>query len=178
MEYKKFLFEDIVLVFGIEGASTVFTIVPLGKEKEINNEKMRGVDPLGRLHFEPAMQASLDSDGYYRDFSAGRTHRNRTLSMSFGIPEFKYDVSESKIVLVAEYKTGFGLLAKQYFEMVCGSGTISTYCIILNNSAKSVMMENIPTFNILLQFMKKSFLDWDRQRKKKEELFLKVKILT
>ena len=148
MKYKKFLLDEITLVFGLENDVAVVTAIPAGKEEDINEEKMCGVDPLGRLHYEPALQISLEGDGYLRDFSAGKTHRNQDTSFSFGLPKFTYLIDDEKITLQAECRSKTGLRAIQYYEKKKGINAFVTYCEVINESGGKITIESAPSFNI------------------------------
>ena len=148
MQYEKFVLDEITLLFGLENEIAVVTAIPTGKEGEIDGEKMRGVDPLGRVHYEPAMQISVEGDGYFRDYSAGKTHRNQDTAFSFGLPKFTYETDGEKTVLKAEYRSKNGLRAVQYYEKQKNIPAFATYCEVENEGAEAITLESVPSFNI------------------------------
>lgn len=84
--YKIFRFGDMSAVYGISNGQAAFTLIPGDMEAEIVGRKLCGADSFGRERTEPSMQIGVEGDGDERNFSAGRTYKNREQAFSLRHP--------------------------------------------------------------------------------------------
>lgn len=145
MIYKFFAFGEMTVVYGIEGGTATVTVIPSDMCGKLCEEKMNGIDPFGQKRIEPSMQFAVEGDSYSRDFSAGKTHRNKGLSFRFGVPAFTYEEGET-VRLTAEYTSPEGIVARQVFTSVRGANVISTYMEAENRTGGKIVAESAPSF--------------------------------
>ncbi len=146
MKYKFFRFGKTTIVYGLESGIATMTMVPSDMTERLCEEKMNGKDPFGRVRPEPAMQIAVEGDDYPREFSAGKTFRNKALSKRWGLPKFEFTENEAGRNLTAAYRSGEGLVARQIFVQRPGDEAISTYCEVKNETAGSIVLECVPSF--------------------------------
>ena len=146
MEYKIFQFDNTAIVFAEVQGVTVMTVVPSDMTGKIVPEKMSGVDPFGNERAESAVQVAVGGDVLPRGFAAGRTLRNGELSLRWGAPAFDYCDGESEVTLTVTYRTEEGLINRQYFRSIKGTGVIETCAETENKTAGEVVLESAPSF--------------------------------
>ncbi len=146
MEYRIFQFDGTAIVFAEVKGVAVMTVVPSDMTEMICPEKMTGVDPFGNDRPESAVQVAVSGDVLSRGFAAGRTLRNGELSLRWGMPEFDYRDGDGEILLTASYKTKEGLVFRQRFRTVKGTGVVETFAETENRTGEEVVLESAPTF--------------------------------
>lgn len=135
-------------VYATVNGVTQFLLLPAGAEKELNEEKIKGISPLGVLiNEEPLMHVALSGDGFARDFTAGATLRNSSTAYALRLRDQTLEEEDGAVTLVSRFENGKGLIAWQYVSIARGEGAVTVWNELFNEG-EEVTVEALPSFNI------------------------------